>query len=63
MREEVGPEAAIVFGAVLDPALEGRVRVSVVATGIAARTGEIGTGTVAELRRGPIPAFRFQGRT
>ena len=39
VREEVGPEAAIVFGAVLDPALEGRVRVSVVATGIVAGGG------------------------
>src|SRR4051794_13260997 len=39
IREEVDPEAAIVFGAVLDPALEGRVRVSVVATGIVAGGG------------------------
>ena len=44
VREEVGPEAAIVFGAVLDPALEGRVRVSVVATGIVAGGGDVGPG-------------------
>ena len=62
VREEVGPEAAIIFGSTFDPAMAGRLRVSVVATGIAARTGEIGTGTVAEPRRGPTPAFRFQGR-
>src|SRR5919202_673067 len=36
VREEVDPEAAIVFGAVLDPAMVGRLRVSVVATGIVA---------------------------
>src|ERR687885_323005 len=34
VREEVDPEAVIVFGAVLDPAMAGRMRVSVVATGI-----------------------------
>jgi len=44
VREEVGPEAAIVFGAVLDPALEGRVRVSVVATGIVAGGVDVGPG-------------------
>jgi cell division protein FtsZ len=37
VREEVDPEAAIVFGAVLDPAMAGRLRVSVVATGLLAR--------------------------
>src|SRR4051812_38829010 len=62
VREEVGPEAAIVFGAVLDPALAGRLRVSVVATGIAAPAGGVGAGTEAGPRRGPTPAFRFQGR-
>ena len=44
VREEVGPEAAIVFGAVLDPALGGRVRVSVVATGIVAGGGDVRPG-------------------
>lgn len=32
--EEAGPNANIMFGSVVDPALQGRVRVSVVATGI-----------------------------
>ena len=59
VREEVDPEAAIVFGAVLDPALAGRLRVSVVATGIAVPAGDMGAGT----RRGPTPAFRFRGRS
>src|SRR4051794_28834219 len=39
VRNEVDPEAAIVFGAVLDPAMAGRVRVSVVATGIVVGCG------------------------
>ncbi|HEY0409327.1 MAG TPA: cell division protein FtsZ, partial [Candidatus Dormibacteraeota bacterium] len=39
VREEVGPGAAIVFGAVLDPAMAGQMRVSVVATGIVAGGG------------------------
>ncbi len=36
IREEVDPEANIIFGSTCDVALEGRVRVSVVATGIEA---------------------------
>jgi len=36
IREEVDPEANIIFGSTCDIALEGRVRVSVVATGIEA---------------------------
>src|ERR1044072_9668451 len=35
IREEVDPEANIILGATQDPALEGMMRVSVVATGIA----------------------------
>ncbi|WP_298642044.1 cell division protein FtsZ [uncultured Tistrella sp.] len=34
IREEVDPEAHIIFGSTFDPSLEGTVRVSVVATGI-----------------------------
>ena len=34
IRDEVDPEANIIFGSTFDPALEGRMRVSVVATGI-----------------------------
>ncbi len=33
IQEEVGEEAEIIFGAVHDPALEGRIRVTVIATG------------------------------
>lgn len=43
IREEVDPEANIIVGSTLDPAMEGHMRVSVVATGIeaAARAEEI----------------------
>jgi len=33
IRGEVGPEAIIIFGSTFDKSLEGRIRVSVVATG------------------------------
>jgi len=36
IREEVDPEANIIFGSTFDAAMQGRMRVSVVATGIAA---------------------------
>ncbi|MCB9948925.1 MAG: cell division protein FtsZ [Rhodospirillaceae bacterium] len=41
IRDEVDPEANIIFGAIFDESLEGRVRVSVVATGIDAEEGEV----------------------
>ncbi len=34
IREEVDPDANIIFGSTYDPTLEGRIRISVVATGI-----------------------------
>jgi cell division protein FtsZ len=36
IREEVDPEANIIFGSTFDPTLEGRIRISVIATGIEA---------------------------
>src|SRR3954449_7589434 len=62
VREEAGPDANVIFGSTFDPAMAGRLRVSVVATGIAAPAGGVGAGTGAGPRRGPTPAFRFQGR-
>jgi cell division protein FtsZ len=52
IREEVDPEAQIKVGSTLGEALEGRIRVSVIATGIDAALAEqqrqrIGTGTAA----------------
>ncbi len=41
IRDEVDPEANIIFGAIFDESLEGRVRVSVVATGIDAEEGSL----------------------
>ena len=38
VREEVDPNANIIFGSTFDPAMEGRMRVSVVATGIVTRS-------------------------
>ncbi|MCP4923538.1 MAG: cell division protein FtsZ [bacterium] len=40
VRDEVDPEANIIFGSTFDDSLEGRMRVSVVATGIEAPLGE-----------------------
>lgn len=39
IRDEVDPEADIIFGSTFDDTLEGRIRVSVVATGIEAAAG------------------------
>ncbi|HEY5598271.1 MAG TPA: cell division protein FtsZ, partial [Kiloniellales bacterium] len=36
IREEVDPEANIIFGSIFDPSMEGKMRVAVVATGIEA---------------------------
>ncbi|MEM9428982.1 MAG: cell division protein FtsZ [Pseudomonadota bacterium] len=47
IRSEVDPEANIIVGSTLDPEMEGRLRVSVVATGIDAAEGER-----------PVPATR-----
>jgi len=40
IRDEVDPDANIIFGAIFDQSLEGRMRVSVVATGIEAEAAE-----------------------
>jgi|GEM_PF-195531 len=40
IREEVDPDANVIFGAIIDEALEGIIRVSVVATGIDARSAD-----------------------
>ncbi len=41
IRSEVDPEANIIFGSTFDQSLEGKVRISVVATGIEAAAGQI----------------------
>ncbi|NTE44244.1 cell division protein FtsZ [Agrobacterium pusense] len=49
IREEVDPDANIILGATFDEALEGLIRVSVVATGID-RVAGVGEQNVAEMR-------------
>jgi len=70
IREEVDPEANIIFGAILDETMEGRVRVSVVATGIEApgtrreetpATASAGSSAAAAPRP-VVPGFRFEAR-
>jgi cell division protein FtsZ len=62
--EEVAPDANIIFGSALDPTLEGKIRVSVVATGIdshiraeAARPFlvAVGNGGMEEVNPIPLP--------
>ena len=54
ISEQVDPEANIIFGAAFDPALEGKIRVSVVATGI-----EVDASTMPE----PARRFSFTPKT
>ena len=41
VRAEVDPDANVIFGSTFDPTMEGRLRVSVVATGIDAQTAQL----------------------
>ena len=63
IRDEVDPEANIIFGSTFDETLNGQIRVSVVATGIASETATQPKPTVISLvgapqprAGGPIPA-------
>ncbi len=61
VREELDPDANIVFGAVFDSSMDGRLRISVVATGIdapAARRSEELAAEGAAAAHGPA-GFRF----
>jgi cell division protein FtsZ len=70
IREEVDPNANIIFGSTFDGTLEGKMRVSVVATGIespaeraqpAAAAAAVGAEhRPAEQQRESAPVFRFQ---
>ncbi len=66
IREEVDPDANIIFGAIFDESMEGRMRVSVVATGIEApdqRRAAANTASQTDSRPSPvIPGFRFQAQ-
>src|SRR5690348_2220905 len=57
IREEVDEEANIIFGSAIDETLQGRIRVSVVATGIEAPAiGEKERPRLVALAGGAIPA-------
>ena len=64
IREEVDPEANIILGATFDESLEGIMRVSVVATGLAAEAlqGGKGAGEEAEERPEQPSVFGFHGK-
>ncbi len=55
IRDEVDPRANIIFGATFDESMDGRMRVSIVATGIE-RDAERKTGTGGGVRIEPIQA-------
>jgi cell division protein FtsZ len=65
IREEVDPEANIILGATFDDALEGTMRVSVVATGLAMETARMAEGEESALVEAAPPArpvFGFTGK-
>lgn len=70
VREEVDPNANIIFGSTFDESVQGRMRVSVVATGIdlpadrqAAATAQAAEPQVAPAVPGRVPhQFRFQAQ-
>ncbi|HBR69856.1 MAG TPA: cell division protein FtsZ [Rhodospirillaceae bacterium] len=64
IRDEVDPRANIIFGATFDDSMEGRMRVSIVATGIE-KESERKTGTGGGVRIEPVQAkatSRVQGK-
>ncbi len=64
IREEVDPEANIILGATFDESLEGIMRVSVVATGLAAEALKGGKGEDEEVQERPEQpsVFGFHGK-
>ncbi len=59
IREEVDPEANIIFGSTFDDSLAGRMRVSVVATGITANGEAIVRPVAVEASRRDAPAPQY----
>jgi cell division protein FtsZ len=70
IREEVDPNANIIFGSTFDDSMQGRMRVSVVATGIdlpqeratAAQAPAMELQPQPEPARAPVSQFRFQAQ-
>ncbi len=68
IRDEVDPDANIIFGSTFDPSMEGVMRVSVVATGIDAASMAISAGRGQQVAQpaaapvaNPAPAFGLPG--
>ena len=61
IQEEAGDDAEIIFGAVHDPAMSGRVRVTVIATGF--EVGEEATVIRPEFRRAATPQHQPGARS
>lgn len=63
IREEVDSDANVIFGAILDEALEGIIRVSVVATGIDARAmerqGVVFAGNIGGISGSALPSETY----
>jgi cell division protein FtsZ len=63
IREEVDAEANIILGATFDDSLEGTMRVSVVATGLAIEQSEhLNDGSAAEEQNPARPVFGYTGK-
>ncbi len=63
IREEVDSEANIILGATFDDSLEGTMRVSVVATGLAIEQSEhLNDGAAAEEQNPARPVFGYTGK-
>ncbi|MEX1257042.1 MAG: cell division protein FtsZ [Gemmatimonadota bacterium] len=61
IQEEAGDEAEIIFGAVHDPELEGKIRVTVIATGFGSAEDRLDEQVIRpDFRRSPAP--RHEGR-
>jgi len=67
IRSEVDPEANIIFGSTFDQSLEGKVRISVVATGIEAMAGQmprpVALSLVANAGRSMVPSNQATERS
>src|SRR5205814_5731674 len=63
IREEVDPDANIIFGSTFDEKLAGKMRISVVATGIEAELGQEDQGRLGLVARVPDnePSMRDTG--
>ncbi len=56
VQEAAHEEAHIIFGAVIDPSLQGEVRITVIATGFSERKeGSLPSGKVVDMQRAPRP--------